>query len=567
MHRSLIVFIFLFSTGYVSGQFFQPEKYPMNTFRNPLGIPIRLAANFGELRANHYHMGLDIRTEHRENLPVYAAADGYVYRIKIEPFGFGQAIYIRHAGGWLTLYAHLNAFYPALAAWVKQKQYQEKRWDLTLDPPVSLFPVKKGEMIALSGNMGGSQGPHLHFEIRTFPEDINLNPLLFGLPVKDDQPPVLHSLSVYDRNRSFYEQDPSFIPVKGKSGHYTISMPELVCTTPNPGFGISGYDIQSGSDNPNGIYEGIIYDNGKPISGFQMNRISYNETHGINAHIDYPTREAGGPYYQLLFRMPGYNHSIYQESSPGGLIHLEDGRTHLIRLEIKDAQGNIADLEFKARYQPDPKPRTTPGGKMFYPGMVEGLETSLAAFYIGENSLYDSLHLNAKDSAYSGKDLVSDLHSFGDPRVPLADTLTVRLKLTKTTNQKQKVLMQWTDGQDFEIKKPDWLADWATASFRSFGTFSLVLDTVPPTIRVPGVTENANLRRNSRLVVLVQDNYKKIKYFRATLDGNWLLFSNDKARAYVYHFDEHCPPGKHELQIAAEDEAGNTSILSLHFVK
>ncbi len=567
MFRYLIIFLFFLSARPASGQLFPSEDYPRNMFRNPLNIPISLAANFGELRANHYHMGLDIRTEHRENLPVYAAADGYIYRIKIEPFGFGQAIYIRHAGGYLTLYAHLNAFYPALDAWVKQKQYEKERWDLTLDPPAGLFNVKKGDLIAYSGNMGGSQGPHLHFEIRSFPDDINLNPLLFGLPVKDDTPPVIRSLSIYDRNRSFYEQQPFFVPVKGKSGHYSLSVPELVCNTPNPGFGIVGFDTQTGSNNPNGIYEGIMYDNGIAVSGFQMNRISYNETLGINAHIDYPTHAHGGPYYQLLFKMPGYNHSIYLEPIHGGMIHLEDGQHHVFRIEIRDAKGNSSTLEFMARYQADSRLRTSFTGKMFYPGMVDGLEMPAAAFYLGERCLYDSLHLSEQDSVGSEKDLVSDLHLFGNSGIPLADTMIVRIKPNKLLELKQKLLMRWSEGDDFEVKKPVWLGDWATASFRNFGTFSLVLDNVSPTIRVPGVIENANLHRSSRIAVLIQDNYKKIKNFRATLDGNWLLFSNDKAKAFIYHFDEHCPAGKHELKIFAEDEAGNAGSLTLHFVR
>ena len=161
-------------------------------------------------------MGLDIRTAHRENLPVYAAADGYILRVKIEPFGFGQAIYIRHPDGYVSLYAHLNAFYPALDAYVKQKQYELERWDVSLDLPPGILTVKKGELIAYSGNMGGSQGPHLHFEIRTFPDDVNLNPMLFGLPVKDNVPPVFRSLSVYDRNMSFYEQTPALSRFKSR---------------------------------------------------------------------------------------------------------------------------------------------------------------------------------------------------------------------------------------------------------------------------------------------------------------------------------------------------------------
>jgi hypothetical protein len=567
MVRSGLFFFFFFYSCIVSGQLFQPATYPQGIFRNPLDIPIRLAANFGELRENHYHMGLDIRTEHRENLPVFAAADGYVFRIKIEPFGFGQAIYIRHPNGYVSLYAHLNAFYPALADYIKQKQYELERWDIALDLPAGLLTVKKGQLIAYSGNMGGSQGPHLHFEIRTYPEDVNLNPMLFGLPVEDNVPPVIRSLSVYDRNRSFYEQVPSFVPAKREASKYGIGLPELIVRTPNPGFGISGFDTQSGSNNPNGIFQGIIYDNGEAVSGFQMNRISYNDTRGINAHIDYPTRARGGPYYQLLFRMPGYNHSIYKESLPGGYLHLEDGKPHQIRIELRDAYGNVSTLEFKARYVPAEKTDVMITGKTFYPGMIDGIESSGAAFYLGEKCLYDSLHIAYGEMPDNGKDVVSALYHFGNTRVPLADTMTARIKLPKTVTAKQHVLMQWIDGIDYEVKKPEWMGDWATATFRSFGNFRLVLDTEPPLISVPGITENANLQKSSRIAVVVRDNYRKIKNFRATLDGKWLLFTNDKAKTFIYHFDEHCKAGKHELKIYAEDEAGNSTVEVVHFVR
>src|SRR5450432_4868925 len=409
MSRPTLLLFLIFCSGLSFGQFFQPPNYSQKEFRNPLGIPISLAANFGELRANHYHMGLDIRTAHRENLPVYAAADGYVYRIKIEPFGFGQAIYIRHTNGLVSLYAHLNAFYPALANWVKQKQYELQRWAVSLDLPPGLLGVKQGEMIAYSGNMGGSQGPHLHFEIRTYPEDTNLNPMLFGLPITDKVSPVFHSLSVYDRNRSFYEQSPSFIPIRGTAGKYLIGLPILILKTTNPGFGINGFDTQSGSNNPNGIFQGIIYDDGEAVSGFQMNGISYEDTRGINAHIDYPTHERGGPYYQLLFKMPGYANSIYKEGKTGGCLHLEDGNMHDIRIELKDAYGNKSILAFKARFQPEEKVNIVYPGKTFYPGMMDGYESPEAAFYLGEKCLYDSLHIDYLQTTGQGKDIVSDV--------------------------------------------------------------------------------------------------------------------------------------------------------------
>jgi len=484
---SLYLIFFFCCTG-AAAQLFPPVNYPKSEFRNPLSIPISLSANFGELRSNHYHMGLDIRTQQRVNLPVHAAADGYIYKIKVEPFGFGQAVYIRHSNGYVSLYAHLNAFYPALAAWVKKKQYELEQWNVFLDVPPGLFPVKKGDLIAYSGNMGGSLGPHLHFEIREYPEDINLNPMLFGLPIPDNKPPVVRSLAVYNRNKSIYEQSPDFYPVKGAGSNYHPDRSTIYTASPNVGFGISGFDTQTGSGNPNGIYQAVIYDNQEAVSGFRMNHISYNDTRGINAHIDYRTRETGGPYYQLLFKLPGYNHSIYQQKD-AGYIRLEDGKPHDIRIELKDAQGNSSSLRFKVQYKPGEKINPVYEGKMFYPAMIDGYETDDCAFYLGEGSLYDSVHVAYQAREVNTANVVSRLHQIGTPSVPIQDSITVRIKLTKPVADKNKVLMQWFDKENGEVKKVQWQGDWATAAFRNFGSFQLVTDTEPPSISIPAVAE------------------------------------------------------------------------------
>src|SRR5688572_967247 len=225
MRTILIVFILLNSaTSFCQG--FETPSYPQGYFRNPLNIPISLSGNFGELRSNHYHMGLDLRTNRVENLPVHAAADGYIARVKIEPGGFGRAIYINHPNGYTTLYAHLNAFFPALDNYIKQKQYELESWNVTLELSPGQFPVKKGDFIAYSGNTGGSQAPHLHFEIRRTADEVNVNPVLFGLPLPDNTTPVILRLAVYDRTKSMYEQSPRLLPVK-KSGKIFITTPTM----------------------------------------------------------------------------------------------------------------------------------------------------------------------------------------------------------------------------------------------------------------------------------------------------------------------------------------------------
>ena len=204
-----------------SAQNFPVKNYPKGYFRWPLNNKPGIAANFGELRPNHYHMGLDCRTDQHENLPVVAAADGYIAKVTIDATGFGRSIRINHPNGLTTLYAHLNDFNPALEKYVTDQQYKQQTWKIELDIPADLFPVKKGQFIAYSGNTGGSQGPHTHFEIRDTKTDKVLNPLLFGMPIPDNVPPQILRLCMYDRNRSVYEQTPHFYPVRKVGAVYT----------------------------------------------------------------------------------------------------------------------------------------------------------------------------------------------------------------------------------------------------------------------------------------------------------------------------------------------------------
>ena len=218
LHKPFLFFIFLFFCFTTYAQVFPVKNYPKGYFIYPVEARIGLAANFGELRANHYHMGLDCRTDQVENKIVKAAAAGYIARVSVAPFGFGRAIYINHPNGLTTLYGHLNNFYPELEKYVKDKQYELESWPVSLDIPVGLFPVKQGQFIAYSGNTGGSQGPHCHFEIRDTKTDKVLNPLLFGFPIPDNVPPTIVRLYMYDRCKSTYSQSPQLIGIKKING-------------------------------------------------------------------------------------------------------------------------------------------------------------------------------------------------------------------------------------------------------------------------------------------------------------------------------------------------------------
>jgi hypothetical protein len=590
--KYILIVVCVFRPFLSLSQDFPAIPYPTDFFRNPLDIPIRLAANFGELRANHYHMGLDIRTQQKENLPVMAAADGYVAKVVIEPAGFGQAIYIRHPNGYTTLYAHLNKFFPALAAYVSSWQYKMESWQAVIDIPAGVFPVKKGQLIAYSGNTGGSQGPHVHFEIRRTADDTNLNPLLFGLPVPDNVPPEILRLAIYDRSLSTYEQSPRIWPViKVAGGICRLKDSLLVVTAPRISFAISAFDSQSGSSNPNGIFQSMLYKDGQLVTAFQMNNISYNDTRKINAHIDYRTREKGGPWLQHLSRLPGHTAPcIYQTAPPqadvvnklarpaaDGVIDLSDGYVHDMRIVVKDADGNTTVLHYQVQYRPSPVATTIGAplaGKTFQPGMLDGYEAEGVAFYVGEKALYDSVHIGCSmvDPAPGA---ASPVYSIGSTVIPLQEPLLVRIR--SAAAGKDKIVMLRTEGARKEAQRPEWLGDWASARFREFGDFRLVEDLLPPVITPINIREGAVLRYVNKIAFRVKDDQGGIRNFRAELDppadttaggrGHWLCFTNDKYLNYIYVFDGHCPAGRHVLRVTAEDVAGNRTVKEYRFTR
>src|SRR4030095_970586 len=243
-HAALILLLFSFLK--VESQT-PGSKYPQGYFANPLGIPMSLTANFGELRPGHWHMGLDLRTDQKENYPVYASADGYIAHIGIRSLSFGKFVIINHPNGLSTLYAHLNEFYPELEKYVRDKQTAKESWTIELDFTENDFKVKKGNLIAKSGDTGGSQGPHLHFEIRVTKSDRSLNPLLFGFDVKDDVPPSITKIALYNRSISTYMQTPQMIQViKTDSGYFT--KPRRILTgNKKLSFAITATDRVSGS--------------------------------------------------------------------------------------------------------------------------------------------------------------------------------------------------------------------------------------------------------------------------------------------------------------------------------
>ncbi|MEP7145260.1 MAG: M23 family metallopeptidase [Ferruginibacter sp.] len=553
-------------------QIFPAKNYPKGYFTWPVDAKKALVANFGELRPNHYHMGLDCRTDQKENRPVLAAADGYIAKVKIEPIGFGRCIYINHPNGLTTLYAHLNDFNPVLEKYVTEQQYKLQSWKVFLDIPANLFPVKKGQFIAYSGNTGGSQGPHTHFEIRDTQTDKVLNPLLFGLPVVDNIAPDILRLAVYDRNISTFEQSPRFYPLKKMDGVYTTSPHLLLTNTGKVSFAITAYDRYTGSTSRNGIYEAVLYEDEQPVCGFQLDSISYDETRYLNAHIDYKLRSSGGSYVQHLSRLPGYPPGVYEDVTGDGVINIEDDNVHQIKIEVKDAAGNTSVVQFgvqqaalkQFRHQSDPTALYQQ--KEFHPDFINVFENNHISFYLPENALYDSIRFGYKEIIPSRG---YPIYQLQNGNIPVHCIFPVTIKNSNTAHPDKMVMHRfWKDKNDYKKAVRVTMGnenDWYKASFRDFGNFQLLEDTTAPSIIPIGIREGMNAAKLNRIAFVIKDNTKELENFTAYLDGKWLRFSNDKGSTFIYKFDEHCLPGVHELKISVQDCVGNRAERTYHF--
>jgi murein DD-endopeptidase MepM/ murein hydrolase activator NlpD len=551
------------------------NPYPRNYFRWPLDLNPEIVANMGELRNNHWHMGLDIRTDQKVNQLVYAAAEGYIAYVGIRPLSYGRFIIINHPNGLSTLYGHLNDFAPALEEYITAQQYQKESWAIELPLKKDQFPVSKGSFIAYSGTTGGSQGPHVHFEIRDTKTDKCLNPLLFGMPLSDNVRPTMVKLALYDRNRSVYDQSPKFFALKNTDEGYIIpKMPVLKTNLSKLSFGLQSYDRITGSANQDGIYIARLFADDQLQVSFVIDSIDYNDTRYMNAQIDYKYHANGGPFLQHLSKMPGDKGNIYREAAGDGTLLLNDTDIHDIRIEIEDSYGNQSVLNFKLQYTGDAVVNSKSLFPVFTPGYVGILEKPDFEVMIPDDCLYDTVRAVYFRGNSAGANAVSAVHQLNEETIPLHGDMAVRIKADKIIpeNWKNKLVIRRTYRGSTTTRvaqlqdQPSAGGQWLSASFDDFGTFQAFADLGAPSVNELGRGDTINLSAASRILFTPTDNFG-IRSFRAELDGQWLRFTNDKGRSWIYIFDERCPYGVHQLKVTVTDLVGNSTTKSWWFKK
>lgn len=548
---------------FFSSFIFAQTQYPKDYFRPPLDIPMQLSGNFGELRPNHFHAGFDLKTNQREGLNVYAIADGYVSRIKISTFGNGKCIYITHPNGYTSVYGHLQTPLGEILNYVKKAHYKEKAYEIELFLKPDELPVTKGQLIALSGNTGSSEGPHLHFEIRDTKTEFVINPIFFGFDknIKDTKKPTISSVYVYPLNNSTVNQSkqPLLLNVAlQKDGTYLASK---VKANGKIGFGIVAVDFDDVSFNKNGVFNVSTFFNGNQNYNYQFNTYSFDEMRYVNALIDYGKYKKSGQRVQKLFMKTPFALSIIKTDSLRGIIPVEPNLASTYRIEVSDYFGNLSTITVPVEYDaatPIVKEEPVTSKYFIKVNKDSNFEKDNMSVFFPAGTFYDDFNLNF--------DVKNNRIYIHDDTVPVHSNFTITIKDSSYPEElRDKLYVGRGNSYNGTIRK----GDVFTAKSKTLGQFGLVLDTIKPTIKIVKPIQDKWISDVKKIDFIINDSLSGIKSYNGYLNGNWILFEyENKTKKITHTFDDTMlAEGANDLKIEVIDNVGNSAIFETHFFR
>ncbi|AIM62103.1 peptidase M23 [Cellulophaga lytica] len=558
---AFIAALFLLTSVY--GQ----EKYPQNKFQSPLDIPLILAGNFGELRSNHFHSGIDIKTQQREGLAVYAIDDASVTRIKISHWGYGKALYITHPSGYTSVYAHLQKFSPKIEEYIKKIQYKKQSYQVETFPDFGELKVKKGEVIAYSGNTGGSSGPHLHFEIRSNTTSKPTNPLLYGYDIRDATDPTILNLYAYPlSNDAQINRSANKTQIKFKRQADGSYLADKVYASGTIGIGFNGYDRQDMAANKNGIYAIEQLVNGKTYSKFKFDSFSFAETRYINTLIDY---QHYGKYSQRIvkcFKDPSNKLSIYSDLHNDGKIVVNNGLTYNVELLLKDWENNttkiIIPIEGKVQELKSPKKVATTDNYLITK-KPNNYNLEGAKVYFPANTFYNDFYIDLK----KGKDTVK-IHN---NEVPAHRNFTITFDVSKYSDtEKKQLFIARLNSKNLPIHATTYKrGNTFTTRTKNLGTYTLAKDTIAPVITPKNFKAKQWLNNYKYLSLKIVDDLSGIDTYNAYINGEWVLMSYEyKTNTITYNFDDKILNKKEcNLKVIVTDNVGNSTTYETTFYR
>jgi hypothetical protein len=559
-----IILILLFASFTSSAQ----NKYPTNYFRSPLDISLHLSGTFGELRNNHFHAGVDIKTKRRTGFPVYATADGYVSRIKVAIWGYGKVIYISHPNGYTSVYAHLSKFGDGIQEYVKNIQYQKESYETgNIYPAENEITVKKGQVIAFTGRTGGFVAPHLHYEIRDTKTEHIINPLLFGLKIKDSIAPRINKLIAYPIgegsriNRSVKKQ--TLAIKKDSLNNYRTNR---ISASGSIGFGINVYDLLGKELNKNGVYSIEMKVNGKRHYYHDVETFSFAESKYINLLIDYPYFATYKNRIQKTFREKETKLSIYEDLVKDGFVDVKEGFSYKVEIIAKDFKGNTSSVKIpiigvKSEAVLTQKKDTT-NYKILKNKFQKFTEGGVTVAF-PKNTFYKDIFI---DFSVNGK--LATVHK---PTIPLNKSFTITFDSTMyKKSEAEKIYIANINNKKYpSYQNTRKKSDKVFTTSKTLGKYTLLIDNQIPKIYNPNFKNNGWVSQLNFLTIKISDIQSGIKSYKAFIDNEWILMEYDvKKKKLSYNFnDKKLVGSKHIFKLVVSDNVGNTNTYNATFYR
>ena len=554
--------LFLLSILLVSAQ----SNLIDTSFRSPIGIPLNLSGDFGELRSNHFHTGLDIKTNGKTNYKMYAIQDGFVSRINISHWGYGKAIYVDHPNGYTSVYAHLSRFPEKIEKVIREYQYQKQNESVTLLLDSSKIPVTKSEVIAYSGNTGSSSGPHLHFEIRETKSEKPVNPLLFNFVVPDHRSPLIRNIKFYPLDGTTINNKckPSSFKAIKNNGIFILDQVSKITFSGPFGVGVDVVDYFDNSSNKCGVYSIKMYLDNQLKFSQKMDKLDFSTNRDINIHKDYVEYHNKRRHFHKSFIHHNNKLEIYDTSLGNGVIHINDSNEHEIKYVIKDFAGNKSIAKVKVIVNKNNQICSVKTSKEW---LKEDAENSIQkeSFKISlpSNALYDSVAFNFQ---WKNEKTLKIMNK----NIPLREKFILSMKLgTQMDSLFDKAFIAEINSKNRVInRKGEYKDGWVSSQIKSFGNYQLMVDTKPPIIQQLYFSKEEAVTK--KLTFKITDNLSGLQHYNVWIDDVWVLsnysFRNNRL---IVPFDKYCPinNGTHSCRVEAIDERNNISELKFEFTK